>query len=564
MNPNGWKRWVCWVISIVVSLSYIIFLLTYRSVMGDGIFAFTIIPILVAGSLLGVRGGFWISVILGIFDLSYTSFLGYSLEELFKMPIPVVMTFIILGTMIGRLRDVSVKLRYELSERKRAEGKAEYVAFHDVLTGLPNRACLMEQFAQKDNGLLASREFALLFLDLDRFKWVNDAWGHDYGDELLKVVATRLQSVVGQGSVYRFGGDEFIIILKNVNSEDEVRPTMRTLFDCLKQDVRIKDRAFNISSSVGVVFYPKHGTDIHALLKNADIAMYLAKENGRRTYQFFNPEIAFRVSKRTTIENDLRQAIHRNELVIYYQPILSLETGRIHRVEALVRWNHPEAGLLLPGDFMDVAEETGISQEIDEWMLYHSVLQLKQWHDTGFNQLKLAVNFSVHELHHRQLESDWGSIFKEIEMNPSYIELEITESALVYDEKIAARTMGDLKKRGIRLALDDFGKGYSSLGMMLVYPIDTIKIDRSFIHDVVTDRTSQAIVQAVVGMGKYLRRTIVAVGVETEEQLAYLKAVRCDEVQGFLFSPPVTAEMMAQMLQDDGLKAKESAFTEET
>ena len=548
-----WRQWT--VISLV-SFAYIMFMHNYRSFMGDGIFSFTIVPIVLAGALTGLKGGLFTSFALSAFNLSYNTYMGMSFQELMTMPIPVTLSYIALGGFVGKFRDITLRLREELTQRKLAEEKVGFMAYHDDLTGLPNRVSLQEFISNHANGDEISAGFALLFMDIDRFKSINDAWGHEVGDELLKTVAVRLIELVGTNKVFRFGGDEFVIIVTGSRCKEDVIPLITQIFDTLNKDFQIDDKSINVSVSIGLVFYPEHGDNINILLKNADVTMYQAKERGKKTYQIFSPEIAQNALKRTMIENSFRQAIDCNELVLNYQPIINLATGKIIRLEALVRWNHPEFGLLMPGDFIDIAEETGAIKDIDEWVLCNAVLQLKQWHRAGFDQLHLAVNLSAYELRLRQLANEWSRILKSLEINPDYIELEITESALVGDSQLAAWSIKELKKQGIHLAIDDFGTGYSSLGYMMVYPIDTIKIDRTFVRDLVEDRISQAIVQAVIGMGKHLRRTVVAEGVETIAQLDYLRSLGCDEVQGYLFSPPVSAEVITNMLREDGVWAK--------
>jgi diguanylate cyclase (GGDEF)-like protein len=393
------------------------------------------------------------------------------------------------------------------------------------------------------------KKLAVLFLDVDRFKHVNDSLGHADGDRLLQSVALRLLSCVrSSDTVSRQGGDEFVILLAEVAHAQDAGIIAEKILQALRVPHYIDEQRIHITASIGIVAYPDDGAEVETLLKNADFAMYQAKDSGRDNFQFFKPAMNLRAIQRQSLENDLRHALERREFVLHYQPKMNLETGGMPGVEALIRWQHPQRGLVTPGQFMPVAEECGFIVPIGRWILSEACRQARAWQNAGLTSIGMAVNVSSVELRAKDFVAGVSTILTETGLAPECLELELTETFLMQDSTSTAAVLQSLKSLGVRLALDDFGTGYSSLSYLKRFPIDTLKIDRSFVRDLTTDADDAGIVSAVISMGKSLNMLVVAEGVETREQLAFLKERSCPQGQGYYFSHPMVAREFTQLL----------------
>jgi diguanylate cyclase (GGDEF)-like protein/PAS domain S-box-containing protein len=429
--------------------------------------------------------------------------------------------------------------------------RTTYLAHHDSLTDLPNRILLNDRLRQAlAMAHRRQQKVAVLFLDVDRFKHVNDSFGHDAGDRLLKTVAQRLlASVRGSDTVSRQGGDEFVIVLSGVTHSEAAATIADKILAALRAPLQIDQHDVHITGSIGIVTYPEDGTDAETLLKRADFAMYQAKDFGRDNYQFFMPEMNERELDRQAIKNELRGALQRKEFELYYQPKMNLRTGMIIGVEALLRWHHPERGLVPPVQFIPIAEECGFIVPIGSWVLREACRQARAWQDSGLPHLQIAVNVSAVELRAKNFVSGVRAILLETGLEPRFLELELTETFLMQDSTSTAAVLHALKDMGVRLALDDFGTGYSSLSYLKRFPISTLKIDQSFVRDLTTDADDASIVCAVISMGKSLHMRVVAEGVETPEQLAFLQQQICPEGQGYHFSQPLAAAALDQLVR---------------
>jgi diguanylate cyclase (GGDEF)-like protein/PAS domain S-box-containing protein len=439
----------------------------------------------------------------------------------------------------------------DITERTYAEEQIKHLAYHDALTNLPNRLLFKDRVtvalshAQRDNSRLA-----VLFLDLDRFKVINDSLGHNIGDQLLQAVAARVHACVRDSdTLARLGGDEFTLLLPNLIRSDDAAPVAEKILDAIRQPFHIEGRDFYITTSIGISLYPEDGSDAESLIKNADTAMYQAKEQGRDNYQLFNAYVNARALQRITIEHGLRRALATEELQVHYQPIYDFRSGRISGMEALLRWTHPELGPIPPSVFIPLAESTGAMVPIGTWVLRTACAQAKEWHDSGFRSLSLAVNLSVTQLHQGDLVERVKQILEETGVPPRLLELEITESSAMQSPETSIRTLYDLKKLGIRISLDDFGTGHSSLSYLKRFPIDTLKIDQSFVRDINSDPDTAAIVTAIIAMAHSLRLKVIAEGVELTEQANFLRRYGCDQMQGYLVKPPVPADEFVAILE---------------
>jgi diguanylate cyclase (GGDEF)-like protein len=435
--------------------------------------------------------------------------------------------------------------------KNKADERVEYLASHDSLTNLPNREMFGGLLRHSiDMARRHAQTRTLLFVDLDRFKVINDSLGHDAGDLLLMEVAQRLRGAVRASDVVaRLGGDEFVVILEDVCERAEVEGIAGKILSVLGEPVQLSGHECHVSASIGIAMYPEHGADAQALLKNADLAMYLAKENGKSGFHFFNGEVAAQSIERLKLESELRHALERQEFSLNYQPKVDMETGQITGVEALLRWTHPELGLVPPGQFIPLAEETGLIVPIGRWVLREACAQNMAWQRRGLLPLSMAVNLSPRQFGDENLLHDIDEALSASGMSPVLLQLEVTESMMMRNVSRAVRVLDAIQSRGIRLAIDDFGTGYSSMSLMKQFPIDTIKIDRSFVRDLPQDTEDQAIAQAIISMGKALGMIIVAEGVETAEQQAFLRAHACDEAQGYLFSRPLPPRELARLLR---------------
>lgn len=439
----------------------------------------------------------------------------------------------------------------DITQRKQDEERIRYQANYDGLTGLPNRSLFMDRLTQALNmAARTDQRLGLMFIDLDGFKLVNDTLGHDVGDELLVEAAKRLMSCVRTGdTVARLGGDEFTIIMPNLGDIRNAPVVAQRIIDMLEQPFNLKNHEAFVSASIGITTFPDDAGDPHTLLKNADAAMYRAKEQGKANYQFFTADLNAQVSERMILKNGLSKALERDEFMLYYQPKCELATGRLTGVEALLRWKSAELGMISPVKFIPVMEETGLIGAVGEWALEMACYQHRLWRDAGHGHMRVAVNLSVRQLRQPHLAQTIESILAKTGIDPSGIELEITESMIMKDTENAVSMLRNLSDMGIHLAMDDFGTGYSSLSYLKRFPLHTIKIDRSFVNDIATDPDDLEIIRTIITMGHSLRRRIVAEGVETEEQRVLLRKLRCDEMQGYLLSPPVPAAEIDRMLE---------------
>jgi len=430
-------------------------------------------------------------------------------------------------------------------------------AQHDFLTGLPNRMLLNDRVSQAM--ALARRHIkkvAILFLDLDGFKHINDSLGHAIGDKLLQSVAKRLVDCVrGSDTVSRQGGDEFVILLSEVERSEDAALKAGRMLQAVAAPHSIDHHDLHVTTSIGVSVYPDDGLDSETLIKNADTAMYQAKENGRQSYQFFKPPMSVRAVERQSIEEGLRRALERQEFSLCYQPKIRLKSGDISGAEVLLRWVHPSRGPVSPAKFIPVAEDCGLIVPIGNWVLREACKQARTWLDAGLPLGTMAVNISAMEFRDDHFLDGVSAILKETGLDPKYLELELTESVLMKHAEATETILKTLKARGVQVAVDDFGTGYSSLSYLRKFPIDALKIDQSFVRQITTSPEETTIVTAVISMGRSLKLRVVAEGVETQEELAFLRIHQCEEAQGYYFSHPVPPEQFAHLLKN-GLPEK--------
>jgi diguanylate cyclase (GGDEF)-like protein/PAS domain S-box-containing protein len=438
----------------------------------------------------------------------------------------------------------------DITDRKEMEDEIRHMAHHDSLTGLPNRR-LFNEIANVELAQAArnKKKLAILFLDLDRFKEINDTLGHHAGDQLLMEVAYNIKSSIRKSdTVARIGGDEFNVILADIQNLENISVIARKLTDSFRKPFEVSDHELYITTSIGISVYPDDGDNVDTLLRYADVAMYHAKEGGRNNYQFYNPSINKRSIERMRMEGNLRQAIERNELSVYYQPQIDIISGKMICAEALVRWNHPEEGLLEPKNFLPLAEETGLITSIDQWVMNSVCKQVRTWVDSGLSPVCITVNLSARQFQSPALVSNISSILDKTGMSPHSLDLEITETTAMSNIERTASHLRELVGMGIHISVDDFGTGYSSLNYLKKLPIEKLKIDQSFIHDIATDADDRAIITAVASMARSMSIKTVAEGVETEEQLSFLRNSQCDEAQGFLFSRPLPVEKFTDLM----------------
>jgi diguanylate cyclase (GGDEF)-like protein/PAS domain S-box-containing protein len=448
-------------------------------------------------------------------------------------------------------RELLFSLIHDVTERKMAEDRVQYQAFHDALTGLPNRALLEDRLQQTlVRAVRHAEPGAIFFLDLDRFKVINDSLGHHAGDQLLVGVGEGLTATLRTGdTVCRHGGDEFILLLPQVKNAADAAHVAEKIQKLFSRHFSVAGREIFVSPSIGISLYPADGSDIPTLIKNADAAMYLAKERGRNNYQFFKPELTIAMHERLALENDLRQALAKNELLLHYQPQIDTATQKLVGVEALVRWQHPRLGLVMPDRFIPIAEETGLIEQLGEWVLRTACAQGKVWQESGFVPLRIAVNVSSRQFGQPDFPAVVGRVLEEAGLDSRWLELEVTENIIMEHVEKTVAILADLKRRGISLAIDDFGTGYSSLNYLRQFPIDRLKIDRSFIADITTNPDDAAIASAVISLAKSLNLAVVAEGVETTEQVQFLLERGCDEIQGYLFARPAPAEALLPYME---------------
>ncbi len=465
----------------------------------------------------------------------------------------------------GRLVSI-LSLAQDVSSRIQAEERLQYMATHDGLTGLPNRLLLTDRLASAiARADRASQRMAVMFLDLDHFKDVNDTLGHRVGDELLKDLARRIRGTLRQSDLLvRLSGDEFVIVLENLEGEGGPDRVAQKILDDVLRPFPIEGHEVHVSASLGYAVYPEDGGEPELLLKNADAAMYHAKELGRNSYRAFSHALAQRREQRLGVEAALRQGLKRGEFELYYQPILAVEDGRLLHAEALIRWNHPERGLVLPPEFIPIAEETGLARKLGHWVFEQASRQVAAWRQAGLGEFTVCVNLSASQLRDATIASEMEGVLARTGCAPTWLTLEITETSMVKDLEGVGLTLGKLRRMGFRVAIDDFGTGFSSLSHLRHMPVDTLKIDKSFVADIDKGRRAASgggaeIVAAVTGLARGLGLEVIAEGVEREEQLAFQRERGCDAYQGYLISrpvPPADFEKWAARHAGQAAKAK--------
>lgn len=436
-------------------------------------------------------------------------------------------------------------------ERKLTDDQLKYKASHDALTDLPNRFLFNEQLdLALETSVLHRLMTAVIYVDLDNFKNINDTMGHVTGDSVLVHVSSTLASCVGeQGMISRMGGDEFTVILPGAPDTTHVEQLAHTILNSISRPIVLDDYEYNITASIGIAVYPQDGRDGETLLRNADTALYSAKEKGKNNFQFYTSAMNDQIKEHLAIEKDLRQAILGKEFVVYYQPQIQTLTSQLTGMEALVRWQHPEKGLLYPGQFIRVAEETGLIKPIGEWVLYTACAQNKSWQSMGVKPFRVSVNLSPYQFLQHDLVETVQKVLKETSLEGKWLELEITEGMAMQDVERTITTLRELQQLGISIAIDDFGTGYSSLSYLKQFPINRLKIDQSFLRVTNSQSDNRAIVKTIIVLGKNLKLGVIAEGVETEEQHLFLQECECEEVQGYLFGKPVSAEDTLKLLQ---------------
>ena len=457
---------------------------------------------------------------------------------------------------VREIRENARILRYEgtvedVTDRKRKEARTERLAYYDLLTGLPNRTLFHERLAtalmaaQRRNG-----QVALMLIELDRFKVVNDSLGERVGDRLLQETGDRIVEAAGEHSIVaRIGGAEFAVVLQDFRNLDEVTAIAADIVERLAADYSFFGHALNVFCNVGISLFPKHGKDGETLLKTADIATACSKDQGLNSFCIFTDEMNHRIQESLRMEHGLREAIARKELFLVYQPQVDTRTGCITGLEALLRWNHPQAGLILPGKFIEVAEGSGLIVPIGEWVLRTACAQAKKWQDAGLPPVPIAVNVSAVQFRQQGFYQVIRNVLEETGLDPKYLELELTESLLLSNGEVMFSMLQDLKNMGVMLAIDDFGTGYSSLGYLRQFKVNRLKIARSFIQDVSVDADDAAITTAIINMARALNLSVLAEGVENEDQLLFLQAQKCYTIQGFYFSKPVAVEQIDAQLR---------------
>ncbi|MCZ6798978.1 MAG: EAL domain-containing protein [Nitrospirae bacterium] len=448
------------------------------------------------------------------------------------------------GTLLER------SIRYAI-ERKRADERMAYLAQFDSLTGLANRTLFKELLSlalarAERNGV----HLALMFLDLDRFKMINDSLGHDGGDQVLKVVAERLRSRTRKSdTVARLGGDEFTVILEGIHSAHDASLVAQELIDIVSLPITVQEQELFITPSIGIAIYPQYGKDSESLTKNADMAMYRAKRQGRNTYRFYTTDTNGKASKHLALDSSLRRALDRGEFLLHFQPQVAVETLQVIGVEALLRWQHPDRGMIYPEEFIPLAEENGMIVPIGEWVLRAACHQNKAWQEAGHQPVFMGVNLSARQFRQKSFIAMVASILEESQLEPKYLDLELTESLLFESNGASASRLADLKSLGINISIDDFGTGYSSLSYLKCFPISTLKIDKSFVGDIPKNSEDAAIASGMIALAHGLRVKVTAEGVETQAQFEFLRDRDCDFIQGHFISPPVPEHEVPAWLQ---------------
>jgi len=454
------------------------------------------------------------------------------------------------------LSSINEALVNEINERRRIESNLKHIAHHDSLTNLPNRLLLDARLTHAlERAKRNDRQVAVLFIDLDHFKTINDSLGHDIGDKLLVSISNRLRHCIREDdTVARLGGDEFIMIIEQVHDITDLDPLLNKIMKVTEQTITIGNHELSTSASIGVSVYPDDGRTPEQLMRNADAAMYHAKENGRHNYQFYTRELTSNAYDRVALETDLKQAIARKQLLVYYQPQICLQTGKMVGVEALVRWNHHQLGILLPGQFLNIAEQCGLINQISEMVLTQACEQIVRWKQKGLPIESVAVNIAGSQIHNSDLASIVSKILSKTHCRTDWLELEITEDFLIKKKKQSVEELQKLRELGISLAIDDFGTGYSSLSYLKQLPVNKLKIDQSFVRDINSNMEDAALVQAIIAMGKSLNLKLIAEGVEQKAHEAFLSEHGCEYAQGYFYSRPVPPAEIEARLPDSASK----------
>ena len=450
----------------------------------------------------------------------------------------------------------------DVTERKEMQDHIQHLAYHDALTDLPNRAMFNRQLNQAiAHAQRYHKGLAVLFIDLDRFKNINDTLGHDAGDRLLQEMARRINACLRVGAtpmrqrpsdlVARLGGDEFVVLIEEMTDSTQISQIASKILSAMVKEFPLEGQMIHVTASIGISLFPDDGRNEFSLMKHADIAMYRAKDRGKNTFQFYSAQMDLHSAELLALESGLRRSLERNEFVLFYQAKVETKTGKIIGAEALVRWQHPELGLVAPTHFIPLAEESGLIVPLSQWVLKEALHQIIRWQEQGLPAMRVAVNLSARQFVDDNLLNDTIIALRESGIDPSLLELEITESMMMYNTDKTIQMLAELRSMGIRIAIDDFGIGYSSLSHLKQFPIDIIKIDRSFIKDIPGDKADEAITDAIIAMSKTLKIKVVAEGVETIEQLHFLRARGCDEIQGYFFSRPIPAADFARLLTEN-------------
>ncbi|MEC1525121.1 EAL domain-containing protein [Neobacillus niacini] len=466
-------------------------------------------------------------------------------------------------TLLAKYHELTEELELKIGERTEelssinqqllsAARKMKHMAYHDVLSGLPNRRMFLERLTTAmDEAKRNQYKLAVIFIDLDRFKNINDTLGHEFGDLLLKHVTKEMAKNVRKiDTISRQGGDEFTVLFNRIRAEEDVIPLVERIRAIVAKPINIQGQELHVSMSIGIAFYPSDGQNTKELMKNADMAMYRAKEEGRNNYKFYSKDMNKTISRKMALESGLRKALKNNEFVLNYQPQVSLQTGELVGVEALLRWNTMEAGMVYPSQFIPVAEESGLIIPIGEWVLNHACIQGKAWHDSGKSDLIIAVNLSPVQFLHENLVEMVIKALKTTRLNPNCLELEITEGVAFTNAEAAIKNMQKLRDLGVRISIDDFGTGFSSLMYLKRFPINTLKIPKPFTQDIMGSQKDKALVETIIYLGHSLGLTVIAEGIENKEQLLFLKEHHCDVVQGDLYSKPLTVMQVSALIEN--------------
>jgi diguanylate cyclase (GGDEF)-like protein len=456
---------------------------------------------------------------------------------------------------VGRALEHRALLETKRLYERHLEEKVNYLSLYDALTGLPNQnlfksSCERELSAARNGG----RKVATMFLSVDRSKRIYETLGHEVGDKLLREIGRRLSSCVREDDILAyFGGDEFALLLRQIGGAEDAVKLVGRVREALKPVFNLDGQELFITASLGISLSPDDGADGHTILKNAAAALDRARQQGGDQYQFYTADMNAAALQRLSLENDLRRALERGEFLIHYQPQVGAGTGRLTGMEALVRWQHPELGLVSPAEFIPLAEETGLIVPLGEWVLREACAQRQRWHNSGHASLRLAVNLSARQFEQPDLTEMIARVLAETGLDPRCLELELTESSVMKNADASAAVLGELKRSGIHISIDDFGTGYSSLSYLNRFPLDKLKVDQSFVRGMLSNQGDAAIVRAVITLAHSLKLKVVAEGVETKEQLAFLHLLKCDEMQGYLFSKPLPAAAFERLLMEEGL-----------